>query len=83
MSARDDAIQAAERAIAGMRAASDPAAVRIIINAFESAMLARGWKMTPRQMSDEMKEAYTGSAIDPESDWEPVWDAASGPGGTE
>jgi hypothetical protein len=50
-----------------------------VVDAYLAAMSAEGWKLVPRVMTAEMKEAYTGTAIDPEYDWEPVFDAAPSP----
>jgi hypothetical protein len=50
--------------------------VKVTIQAFLQAAAADGVKLKPRKMTPAMKDAYRGTAIDPEVEWEPVFDAA-------
>jgi hypothetical protein len=46
------------------------------VRAFLQAAQDDGVKLTPRAMTSAMTDAYRGTAIDPEAEWEPVFDAA-------
>ena len=52
----------------------------IALDAEHAAMLERGWKMTPREPTEEMLDAGYSTTLSADTIWPAAWDAAPSPG---